>query len=90
MYYICGMISKTMERYDIMEHIETLQRKVDAMGFKGQNEYDLHLREEIADWVLSLKNNIKCSCPNEIKTGTVAIHCCNICGKPDEDWWGNK
>jgi hypothetical protein len=31
---------------------------------------------------------ISCVCPNEIKTGTVAIHCCNLCGKPDEDWWG--
>jgi hypothetical protein len=31
---------------------------------------------------------ISCVCPNEIKTGTVSIHCCNLCGKPDEDWWG--
>jgi hypothetical protein len=31
---------------------------------------------------------ISCVCPNEIKTGTVSIHCCNLCGKPDENWWG--
>jgi hypothetical protein len=31
---------------------------------------------------------ISCVCPNEIKTGTVSIDCCNLCGKPDEDWWG--
>ena len=31
---------------------------------------------------------ISCVCPKEIKTGTVSIHCCNLCGKPDEDWWG--
>ena len=30
---------------------------------------------------------ISCVCLNEIKTGTVAIHCCNLCGKPDEEWW---
>lgn len=32
-------------------------------------------------------NAIQCVCDNEIKTGTVSINCCNICGKPDEDWW---
>jgi hypothetical protein len=37
--------------------------------------------------VLRLFSVISCVCPNEIKTGTVAIHCCNLCGKPDEDWW---
>jgi hypothetical protein len=38
--------------------------------------------------VLRLFSVISCVCPNEIKTGTVSIHCCNLCGKPDEDWWG--
>jgi hypothetical protein len=38
--------------------------------------------------ILHLFSIISCVCPNEIKTGTVAIHCCNLCGKPDEDWWG--
>lgn len=37
---------------------------------------------------LRIHDVINCVCPNEIKTGTVAIHCCNLCGKPDEDWWG--
>jgi hypothetical protein len=37
---------------------------------------------------LGVHDVISCVCPNEIKTGTVSIHCCNLCGKPDEDWWG--
>lgn len=37
---------------------------------------------------LRIYDVISCVCPNEIKTGTVSIHCCNLCGKPDEDWWG--
>ena len=38
--------------------------------------------------LLSIADVIRCVCHNEIKTGTVSIHCCNLCGKPDEDWWG--
>lgn len=34
--------------------------------------------------------NIGCQCSNEIKTGTTSIHCCNICGKPDEEFWTNQ
>ena len=37
---------------------------------------------------LPIHDVISCVCPNEIKTGTVSINCCNLCGKPDEDWWG--
>lgn len=42
-----------MKRSKIIDHLQDLQNKVDGMGFKGQNEYDLQLREEIADWLLS-------------------------------------
>ena len=34
-----------------------------------------------------LNKNIKCQCDNEIKTGQTSVMCCNICGKPDEDFW---
>ena len=37
-----------MKQDELKEATEKLQDKVDKMGFKGQNEYDLHLREEIA------------------------------------------
>ncbi len=33
------------------------------------------------------KKEIKCDCDNEIKTGQTSVMCCNICGKPDEDFW---
>lgn len=34
-----------------------------------------------------LNKNIKRQCDNEIKTGQTSVMCCNICGKPDEDFW---
>jgi hypothetical protein len=34
--------------------------------------------------------HLACDCSNEIKTGTLSIDCCNICGRPDEDWWNKK
>lgn len=43
-----------MNREDIKDLVEKIQDKVDKMGFKGQNEYDLHLREEIADSITNL------------------------------------
>jgi hypothetical protein len=42
----------------IMDDIEAIQDKVNAMGFKGQNEYDLHLRYEIADYILTRKQSL--------------------------------
>ena len=35
------------------------------------------------------KREIKCDCNNEIKTGQTSVMCCNLCGKPDEDFWNN-
>ena len=46
----------TKDREEIMDDLEALQDKVSAMGFRGQNEYDLFLREEIADYI---KNGVK-------------------------------
>ena len=45
---------KRYERDEIMDKVEDLQRKVDSMGFRGGNEYDLFLREEVADWLMPL------------------------------------
>lgn len=28
-----------------------------------------------------------CGCNNEQKTGWTKIKCCNVCGKPDEEFW---
>jgi hypothetical protein len=36
------------------------------------------------------REQLACHCSNEIKTGTLSIDCCNICGRPDEDWWSKK
>ena len=38
----------------------------------------------------SKSEQLACQCSNEIKTGTLSIDCCNICGRPDEDWWSKK
>lgn len=47
-----------IDRDQIMDDLENIQLRVDKMGFKGQNEYDLHLREEIADYVAGKINEI--------------------------------
>lgn len=36
------------------------------------------------------KEFIGCTCPQEIKPGQTQISCCNICGKPDEEFWTGK
>lgn len=41
-----------MDREDIKDHLELLEEKVGDMGFKGSNEYELFLREEIADFII--------------------------------------
>ena len=28
-----------------------------------------------------------CTCSNKEKTGETAVDCCNICGKPTEEFW---
>jgi hypothetical protein len=40
-----------MEREYLMDDIEDIQDKVDRLGYRGANEYDLALREEIADYI---------------------------------------
>ncbi len=36
------------------------------------------------------KEDIKCKCTSEQKTGTTSIDCCNQCGKATEEFWTNK
>jgi hypothetical protein len=76
-----------------------LQKEFEATGYTSWINANLYpdgkiYTQEYTQWlerqVLALRQSpvISCVCPNEIKTGTVSIHCCNLCGKPDEDWWG--
>ena len=51
----CRMI----DREQIMDYIEGIQNMVDKIGYKGQNEYDLSLREEIADYIVSKLRDLK-------------------------------
>lgn len=39
----------------IMDDIQDIQERVDAIGYKGSNEYDLELREQIAEYILLAK-----------------------------------
>lgn len=34
--------------------------------------------------------NDDCECNSEYKTGQTSVMCCNVCGKPDEDFWRIK
>lgn len=43
-----------MDRDEILEQLESMQEDADKQGFKGQNEYDLFLRENIADYIVKL------------------------------------
>jgi len=43
-----------MNRDKIMTDIESIQTDVDFVGYKGNNEHDLELRERIADYVVKL------------------------------------
>ena len=52
-----------MNRDKIMTEIEAIQDKVDSMGFKGNNEHDLHLREAIADYIEHINECPICNKP---------------------------
>jgi len=43
-----------MNREKIFNDIEKIQNKIESKGFKGGNEHDLFLREEITDYVVKL------------------------------------
>jgi hypothetical protein len=74
--------------------IENLKVWISGRSTTGyQRALGMREFEKLLDYVAELEQLrqppvISCVCPNEIKTGTVSIHCCNLCGKPDEDWWG--
>lgn len=36
---------------------------------------------------LELQNVSHCTCTPDETTGTTSVNCCNICGKPTEDFW---
>lgn len=77
-----------MERSKIIDHLQDLQNKVDGMGFKGQNEYDLQLREEIADWLLSQiatsETNKKQENETVVKVNRECELCCGVVDKYDK------
>jgi hypothetical protein len=33
---------------------------------------------------------IGCNCDPESRRGTTSVMCCNLCGKPDEEFWTGK
>ena len=74
--------------------IENLKFWISGRSTTGyQRALGMREFEKLLDYVAELEQLrqppvISCVCHNEIKTGTVSIHCCNLCGKPDEDWWG--
>lgn len=48
-----------IDREQIMDDLEGIQDMIDKIGFKGQNEYDLTLREEIADYIVGKLRDLK-------------------------------
>lgn len=90
--YVCVMNdAKTphLENQNGIIHIRNWIRTNGVMSDDGRSiTYNCKELEGVIADALRLPLVISCGCPNEIKTGTVSIDCCNICGKPDEDWWG--
>jgi hypothetical protein len=41
-----------MDKYIIIEEIEKIQLDIHNNNFLGCNEYDLHLREDIAEYII--------------------------------------
>jgi ribosomal protein L37AE/L43A len=62
-------------------------RKV--MEFSDTNElvYTEEQFEALQKRVDELKAKTKCNCPENIKTGSTTVWCCNICGYPDDNAW---
>ena len=76
-----------MDREKIMDDLEDLQHKTDAMGFVGSNEHDLWLREAIADYVVKLfaipdvrQQSEQLSCSGCKYNGTYDSDLCLTCG----------
>ena len=67
-----------MNRDLILEKIEEIQNKNDSIGFMGRNEHNLHLREDITEFIISLFHADICNCHEEIKT-TIRVKCKKCC-----------
>lgn len=39
---------------------------------------------------LTRKDDIACKCTPDETTGNTTVRCCNICGKPTEEFWTKK
>lgn len=47
-----------MTKQDILDQLDIIFERIDSIGFIGTNEHELHLKDEIADYVLTiLKKN---------------------------------
>lgn len=46
-----------VNKEEIIERVEEIQDKVDAIGFKGNNEHNLYLRLDIADYITNQLND---------------------------------
>jgi hypothetical protein len=75
---------------DIQTEVQKIHHQFgvsEKANYEIQKLFDKAIKEAVTE-ALRQQPVISCVCPNEIKTGTVSIDCCNLCGKPDEDWWG--
>jgi hypothetical protein len=83
-----------------MNKEEKALKEVEAYQWMKSKGYDRRSCKDIAPILVNYLNDelsklhqptvIRCSCHEEDKTGTVKIDCCNICGLPDEEWWGKN
>jgi predicted SprT family Zn-dependent metalloprotease len=70
-----------MTRQDILDKLEEIHDKC-AKQFLGSNEADLHFKEDVADWILSLTKESD-------SVTDVSKYICD-CGNSDMTWYGNN
>ncbi len=77
-----------IDRLIIMDDLEEIQEKVENMGFTESNEFELHYREEIADYIMR-----EFSEPTEIQKQEKAnlnIGCISKCSDAELELYANN
>ena len=63
-----------------------MKEKIEDIIYK--NAFDDNFdKQHIIYELLDLFGVSHCACTPDETTGSTAVQCCNICGKPTESWW---
>jgi len=74
-----------MEELAFIISLELQQNVADNAGNIDYDRFEKVVASILKKHINS--SGIKCSCPREDTTGETKVWCCNLCGKPTEEWW---